>query len=82
MLITDRLHKSQFNMQCKILRHLFSLVDHGKITSPLWNPQQATGIASNQQYVRVYLANMLSKSSCRHTSHLPALWHGFGAIEW
>ena len=48
-------------MQCKILRHLFGLVEHGKITSPLWNPQQAAGVASNQQYVRVYLANMLSK---------------------
>ena len=59
--LTDRLHKSQFNMQCKILRHLFGLVERGRITSPLWNPQTQAGVANNQQYVRVYLANMLSQ---------------------
>lgn len=58
--LTDRLHKSQFNTQCKILRHLFSLVETGKVTSPLWNPQQHTGVSTNQQFLRVYLANMLS----------------------
>jgi exportin-1 len=59
--LTDRLHKSQFNTQCKILRHLFGLVERGRITSPLWNPQTQAGVASNQQYVRVYLANMLGQ---------------------
>jgi exportin-1 len=58
--LTDRLHKSQFNTQCKILKHLFSLVETGKITQPLWNPQQHAGVSNNQQFLRVYLANMLS----------------------
>lgn len=57
--LTDRLHKSQFNTQCKILRHLFGLVETGKITSPLWNASHV-GVSNNQQFLRVYLANMMS----------------------
>ena len=58
--LTDRLHKSQFNTQCKILRHLFELVETGKIASPLWDSQTHAGVTNNQQFLRVYLANMLS----------------------
>jgi exportin-1 len=80
--LTDRLHKSQFNTQCKILRHLFGLVETGKVTAPLWNPQQHAGVSNNQQFLRVYLANMLSS----HFSNLSkqqvhACVNGFFAVH-
>ena len=34
--LTDRLHKSGFKMHATVLKHMFSLVEAGHVTVPLW----------------------------------------------
>merc|ERR1711871_1348423 len=58
--LTDRLHKSQFHLQTLVLRHLCRLVEVGATSAPLWDPRTDSDIQSNQQYVRVYIAKLLS----------------------
>ena len=59
-MLTDRLHKSQFALQCNVLRHLFMLVETGKLTVPLWDKSLHPGMNNNSQFVRTSMAHLLS----------------------
>jgi exportin-1 len=58
--LTDRLHKSQFHLQTVVLRHMCRLIESGAASAPLWDPRTDSGVQSNQQYVRVYIAKLLA----------------------
>jgi exportin-1 len=64
--LTDRLHKTGFKMHATILKHMFTLVESGQITVPLYAGREAElnvpAGQPNQQFLREYTANMLSTS--------------------
>ena len=60
--LTDRLHKSQFHLQTVVLRTMCHLIERGGASAPLWDPRADPGMESNQQYVRVYTAKLLSSA--------------------
>lgn len=62
--LTDRLHKSGFKMHSTILKHLFTLVEAGQITVPLWTSLNITVPpgSSNSSFLKDHVANMIQSS--------------------
>jgi exportin-1 len=60
--LTDTLHKPGFRLQSMILQKLFSILDTGAITVPLWvspsNPD-LNAYANNAVYVRTFVSQLL-----------------------
>mmetsp|Transcript_26089 Transcript_26089/g.42132 ORF Transcript_26089/g.42132 Transcript_26089/m.42132 type:complete len:1081 (+) Transcript_26089:326-3568(+) len=56
--LTDRLHKSGFNMHATILKHLFAIVAEGKVKVPLAPNQQG----NNQEFLQVHVSNMVHQA--------------------
>jgi len=57
--LTDRLHKSSFTTQAKILQKIFRIVRSGTITVPLWD-QSKTNCNSNQQHLNQEMVKLLA----------------------
>jgi exportin-1 len=63
--LTDRLHKTGFKMHATILKHMFTLVETGQITTPLYEGRPDLSVPAgqtNQQFLREYCATMLATS--------------------
>jgi len=61
--LTDTDHKSGFKLQSIVLARLFQLVETGKVTAPLFDPATAADPnVTNQQFLRVYTANLLKNA--------------------
>jgi len=58
--LTDTFHKSGFKLQATILKYMFTTVENGAVTVPLW---ESTTISdptmTNQRYMREYVMNLL-----------------------
>jgi exportin-1 len=60
--LTDSDHKSGFKTQGMLLARMFQLVESGKITEPLYTPEQAAPGTSNKQFIQQYTANLLQQA--------------------
>lgn len=60
--LTDSDHKSGFKTQGMLLARMFQLVESGKISEPLYTPEQAAPGTSNKQFVQQYTANLLQQA--------------------
>lgn len=60
--MTDRLHKSGFKMHATLLRQIFSLVETGQVTLPLFDPATQPPGQTNQGYMREYVLELLAAS--------------------
>ncbi|RHY30753.1 hypothetical protein DYB25_013618, partial [Aphanomyces astaci] len=67
VVLTDRLHKFGFKMHAALLKHMFSLVEMNQVNVPLWEslpgmpPVMPVG-QTNSQFLKEYVANMISTS--------------------
>lgn len=57
--LTDSDHKSGFKEQAQLLAILFSVVETGAVTAPLYQPDQAPANTANSLFLKEFLANML-----------------------
>jgi exportin-1 len=60
--LTDSDHKAGFKTQSMLLARMFQLVQSGKITEPIYTPDQAAPGTSNKQFVEQYTANLLQQA--------------------
>lgn len=60
--LTDSDHKSGFKTQGMLLARMFQLIEVGKITEPLYTPEQATPGMSNKQFVSQFTADLLQRA--------------------
>eukprot|EP00897_Mesotaenium_endlicherianum_P006301 jgi/Mesen1/569/ME000107S10808 len=62
--LTDTFHKPGFKLHVFILQHLFTLVDSGALTQPLWDVATLgpTAFPSNSAFVRDYTIKLLGTS--------------------
>ncbi|KAK5943951.1 Karyopherin transporter [Knufia obscura] len=60
--VTDSDHKSGFKSQCMLLSRMFQLVESGRISQPLYKPDQAASGTPNKQFVQEYTANLLQQA--------------------
>jgi len=58
--LTDTFHKPGFRLQATILAKLFTIVENGKITVPLWKSDQS--FPNNPTFVREFTMNLLRRS--------------------
>ena len=59
--LTDRLHKASFAEHAKILRHVFQLVETGGVQAPLFSRGEFPHVASNQQFLRVFVSRLIAE---------------------
>ena len=57
--LTDSDHKAGFKTQGMLLARMFNLVGSGKLTTPVYQPDQAAAGTANRQFVQSYTANLL-----------------------
>lgn len=62
VVMTDRLHKSGFKMHATLLRQIFSLIETGQVTLPLFDPATQPPGQTNQGYMREYVLELLAAS--------------------
>jgi len=55
VVLTDRLHVSGFSLQVVILRHMFSIVQQGRVTAPL-----GQGQPNNQAFLHQHVCEMIA----------------------
>lgn len=60
--MTDRLHKSGFKMHATLLRQIFTLIETGQVTLPLFDPAAQPPGQTNQGYMREYVLELLATS--------------------
>lgn len=60
--LTQPDHKSGFRYQAQLLAQLIHLVEDGVISEPLFTEEQAAKGTSNSEYLKQYLANLLSSA--------------------
>lgn len=60
--LTQPDHKSGFRYQAQLLAQLIHLVEDGVISDPLYTEDQAAKGTSNSEYLKQYLANLLSSA--------------------
>lgn len=60
--ITDSDHKAGFALQAQLLAKLVELVETGKISVPLYKPEEVPSGMTNQLYLKEYTASMLSNA--------------------
>ncbi|KAK5077809.1 Karyopherin transporter [Exophiala xenobiotica] len=60
--VTDSDHKSGFKSQGMLLSRMFQLVESGRISQPLYKPDQAAAGTPNKQFVQEYTANLLQQA--------------------
>jgi len=60
--LTDSDHKAGFKSQGMLLARMFQLVESGKISQPIYRPDQAPPGTTNKQFVHQYTANVLQQA--------------------
>ena len=60
--LTDRLHKTSFSMQCGSLRQLFGAVQQARVKVPLSPQQQQPAPQGNQAFLQGYVGNMIAQA--------------------
>ncbi|XP_065854585.1 protein EXPORTIN 1A isoform X2 [Euphorbia lathyris] len=61
--LTDTFHKPGFKLHVLVLQHLFSLVESGALTEPLWDAATVTySYPNNVMFVREYTIKLLGSS--------------------
>jgi exportin-1 len=60
--LTDSDHKSGFKSQGMLLARMFQLIGSGKISSPVYQPDQAAPGTPNRQFVQQYTVNLLQQA--------------------
>ena len=60
--VTDADHKAGFKSQAQLLAKMFWLVDSGKLSGPIYQPDQAPAGTSNKDFLRQYLGNLLANA--------------------
>lgn len=60
----DSFHKPGFKLHAKILHHLFTIVNSGVITAPLWDEaaKGPTAYPNNAVFVHEFVSDLLSRS--------------------
>ncbi|KAM3571498.1 hypothetical protein VYU27_006474 [Nannochloropsis oceanica] len=62
VVMTDRLHKSGFKMHATLLRQIFTLIELGQVTAPLFDTASQPPEQTNQQFMRESVLELLSRS--------------------
>ncbi|CAF9913414.1 MAG: Exportin-1 [Gomphillus americanus] len=57
--LTDTDHKAGFKTQSMLLARMFFFVEQGKITEPIYTPEQAQPGTSNKDFLRAFVGNLL-----------------------
>ncbi|MCJ1263950.1 Karyopherin transporter [Lobaria immixta] len=57
--LTDTDHKAGFKSQSMLLARMFYFVESGKITDPVYTPEQAPAGTSNKDFLRTFVGNLL-----------------------
>jgi len=60
--LTDSDHKAGFKTQATLLARMFQLVQSGRISEPLYSPEQAPAGTSNKEFVDQYTSNLLQQA--------------------
>mmetsp|Transcript_19896 Transcript_19896/g.79425 ORF Transcript_19896/g.79425 Transcript_19896/m.79425 type:complete len:964 (-) Transcript_19896:362-3253(-) len=64
--LTDTLHRPGFKYQAQVLMHLLSVVAAGRVTEPMWNPDNPEEVANsgnppnNRQFVVYHMETLLT----------------------
>jgi exportin-1 len=59
--LTDRSHKSGFKLHATVIKHIFTIVETGKVQLPLFDPATVAA-TSNQAYIREYVTTILTNA--------------------
>ncbi|MCJ1255722.1 Karyopherin transporter [Lignoscripta atroalba] len=57
--LTDTDHKAGFKSQSMLLARMFYFIETGKITEPIYKPDQAASHTSNKDFLRSFVGNLL-----------------------
>ncbi|KAL9613997.1 MAG: hypothetical protein Q9167_001477 [Letrouitia subvulpina] len=60
--LTDPDHKSGFKSQSMLLARMFYLVESGRISDPVYTPEQAPAGTSNKEFLRNFVGNLLQRA--------------------
>ncbi|KAL8795670.1 MAG: hypothetical protein Q9195_001908 [Heterodermia aff. obscurata] len=60
--LTDSDHKAGFKSQSSLLSRMFYFVESGKLTEPVYRPEQAPAGTSNKDFLRGFIANLLQNA--------------------
>ncbi|MCJ1308336.1 Karyopherin transporter [Agyrium rufum] len=60
--LTDNDHKAGFKHQAQLLSRLFYFVESGKISGPIYSPEQAQPNTSNKDFLRSFVGNTLQSA--------------------
>ncbi|KAL8944857.1 MAG: hypothetical protein Q9216_000147 [Gyalolechia sp. 2 TL-2023] len=60
--LTDPDHKSGFKSQSMLLARMFYLVESGRISEPVYTPEQAPAGTSNKDFLRGFVGNLLQRA--------------------
>ncbi|KAI4191214.1 MAG: hypothetical protein L6R41_000261 [Letrouitia leprolyta] len=60
--LTDPDHKSGFKSQSMLLARMFYLVESGRISEPVYTPDQAPVGTSNKDFLRGFVSNLLQRA--------------------
>ncbi|KAL9602240.1 MAG: hypothetical protein Q9219_001964 [cf. Caloplaca sp. 3 TL-2023] len=60
--LTDPDHKSGFKSQSMLLARMFYLVESGRISEPVYTPEQAPVGTSNKDFLRSFVGNLLQRA--------------------
>ncbi|CAF9904875.1 MAG: Karyopherin transporter [Heterodermia speciosa] len=60
--LTDSDHKAGFKSQSSLLARMFYFVESGKLTEPVYRPEQAPAGTSNKDFLRGFIATLLQNA--------------------
>ncbi|KAF2840696.1 hypothetical protein M501DRAFT_930331 [Patellaria atrata CBS 101060] len=60
--LTDSDHKAGFKHQSLLLTNMFALVESGKLTAPVYSPDQAPMGTSNRDYLKNFVGSLLANA--------------------
>ncbi|CAD6570922.1 MAG: Karyopherin transporter [Alectoria sarmentosa] len=60
--LTDSDHKAGFKLQTLLLSRMFYFVETGKITDPVYTPEQSPAGTSNRQFLLDFIGNLLQSA--------------------
>lgn len=60
--LTDSDHKAGFKLQSLLLSRMFYFVEMGKITEPVYTPEQSPAGTSNRQFLLDFIGNLLQSA--------------------
>lgn len=60
--LTDSDHKAGFKLQTLLLSRMFYFVESGKISEPVYTPEQAAAGTTNRQFLTEFIGNLLQSA--------------------